>query len=242
VGKYNLKVGDKVQTNQDSQKGRKVGDWGVIANINYDLEVTVRWNGGSSGKSNCHITHYNTGSSQPKDEAQDNIETEGRLRLNGIVRGFLQENKKAVGTWVKTDEKAWYAFRTNRAAGEWGQITSIRMKSVTVKWLKKDSDAPEAELAELPERVSDCEIKAYRRNELPIGKFLNYFDTYSNSPLATSQHIQRHNRDAMQQSYEEVFSSRRMAQREFSSRRDSPVMARLLQEIVRANQKHNELN
>merc|ERR1711964_586515 len=35
---------------------------------------------------------------------------------------------------------------------------------------------------------------------------------------------------------------RRMAQREFSSRRDSPVMTRLLQEIVRANQKHNELN
>jgi len=34
---------------------------------------------------------------------------------------------------------------------------------------------------------------------------------------------------------------RRMAQREFSSRRDSPVMVRLLQEIVRANQKHNEL-
>jgi len=35
---------------------------------------------------------------------------------------------------------------------------------------------------------------------------------------------------------------RRMAQREFSSRRDSPVMIRLLQQIVHANQKHNELN
>jgi len=35
---------------------------------------------------------------------------------------------------------------------------------------------------------------------------------------------------------------RRMAQREFSSRRDSPVMTRLLEEIVRANQRHKELN
>merc|ERR1711964_746172 len=35
---------------------------------------------------------------------------------------------------------------------------------------------------------------------------------------------------------------RRMAQREFSSRRDSPVMVRLLEQIVRANEKHNELN
>merc|ERR1711964_65349 len=35
---------------------------------------------------------------------------------------------------------------------------------------------------------------------------------------------------------------RRMAQREFSSRRDSPVMARLLEQIVHANQEHDELN
>jgi len=33
---------------------------------------------------------------------------------------------------------------------------------------------------------------------------------------------------------------RRMAQREFSDKRDSPVMVRLLEEIVEANQKHNE--
>merc|ERR1711964_825217 len=32
---------------------------------------------------------------------------------------------------------------------------------------------------------------------------------------------------------------RRMAQREFSDKRDSPVMVRLLEEIVEANQKHN---
>merc|ERR1711964_478343 len=32
---------------------------------------------------------------------------------------------------------------------------------------------------------------------------------------------------------------RRMAQREFSNRRDSPVMVRLLQEIVEANERHN---
>merc|ERR1711964_709388 len=41
---------------------------------------------------------------------------------------------------------------------------------------------------------------------------------------------------------EQPIGRRRMAQREFSSRRDSPVMTRLLGEIVRANQKHNELN
>merc|ERR1711964_354652 len=35
---------------------------------------------------------------------------------------------------------------------------------------------------------------------------------------------------------------RRMAQREYSSRRDSPVMVRLLEEITEANRKHNELN
>merc|ERR1711964_95413 len=39
-----------------------------------------------------------------------------------------------------------------------------------------------------------------------------------------------------------VVVRRRMAQREYSSRRDSPTMTRLLQEIVRANQKHSELN
>merc|ERR1711964_55235 len=33
---------------------------------------------------------------------------------------------------------------------------------------------------------------------------------------------------------------RRMAQREFSDKRDSPVMVRLLEEILEANQKHNE--
>merc|ERR1711964_496343 len=32
---------------------------------------------------------------------------------------------------------------------------------------------------------------------------------------------------------------RRMAQREFSNRRDSPVMVKLLQEIVEANKRHN---
>merc|ERR1711964_943257 len=41
---------------------------------------------------------------------------------------------------------------------------------------------------------------------------------------------------------EQPIARRRMAQREFSSRRDSPVMTRLLGEIVRAHQKHNELN
>merc|ERR1711964_922845 len=35
---------------------------------------------------------------------------------------------------------------------------------------------------------------------------------------------------------------RRMAQREYSSRRDSPVMVRLLEEITEASRKHNELN
>merc|ERR1711964_492932 len=35
---------------------------------------------------------------------------------------------------------------------------------------------------------------------------------------------------------------RRMAQREFSNNRDSPVMVRLLEEITKANEKHNALN
>merc|ERR1711964_136609 len=52
-------------------------------------------------------------------------------------------------------------------------------------------------------------------------------------PIGTSQ-------TEVQQSLPTLHLHRRMAQREFSSRRDSPTMVRLLEQIVEANKRHQQ--
>jgi len=85
----------------------------------------------------------------------------------------------------------------------------------------------------------------FKRDQNTI-EFLKLLKAIGESDKYQQDYTIKHNFDLDPADLQPVQASserrRRMAQREFSSRRDSPVMVRLLQQIVRANQKHNELN
>merc|ERR1711964_47638 len=79
----------------------------------------------------------------------------------------------------------------------------------------------------------------YIRTDKDTGFFQHLKDIYTH---LDRQHVLKAQMPNFYPEDKVVVVRRRMAQREFSSRRDSPTMTRLLQEIVRANQKHSELN
>merc|ERR1711964_676387 len=93
--------------------------------------------------------------------------------------------------------------------------------------------------------VAAVKIVDGRRNEtIKIGGtefFMDLIATYQELINKTENPIAHKNQDLLKEWGSSMTSGRRrMAQREFSSRRDSPTMVRLLEEIIRANQKHNE--